>query len=112
MVKYTITVENKIDQTVELILEPEGGDFWMAPGESLTVTSEAPEETEVPFVVQVTNDGISVWSNCGPGAVFSASGEDLDYGYNRPESAYPELKGDSSPSPSESRRWWPWRIFS
>ncbi|MFD5922996.1 hypothetical protein ACFVYP_40985 [Kitasatospora sp. NPDC058201] len=85
MAKYTIEIENQIDQIVELTLEPEGGDFWIAPGESLTVTSEVPAKTEVPFVAQVTPDGISVWSSYGNGSIYSSSGEGLDYGYNRPE---------------------------
>ncbi|MDH6711016.1 hypothetical protein P3T27_007768 [Kitasatospora sp. MAA19] len=107
---FKVEIENRIDQRVELMLEPEGSDFWMEPGEAVVVNCEAPAGTEIPFVVQVTDDGISVWSNYGPGWVSDRAGEDLDIGHNRPDGAYPEL--DESSASTERRRRWPWRLFS
>lgn len=91
-VKFKVEIENRSDRRMELMLEPEGSDIWLEPGEAVVVNSEAPPTTEIPFVVQMTNDGVSVWSNYGPGSVSTRAGEDLDTGHNRPDDAYPEPK--------------------
>ncbi|MER7668304.1 hypothetical protein ABTY61_07530 [Kitasatospora sp. NPDC096128] len=108
-VKFKVEIENRSDRRMELMLEPEGSDIWLEPGEAVVVNSEAPPTTEIPFVVQMTNDGMSVWSNYGPGSVSTRAGEDLDIGHNRPDDAYPELK--DSATEAEHRKGWPGRLF-
>ncbi|MFJ4187220.1 hypothetical protein [Kitasatospora sp. NPDC089509] len=108
-VRFKVEIENRSDRRMELMLEPEGSDFWMEPGDALVVNSEAPPGTEIPFVVQMTDDGVSVWSNYGPGWVSTRAGEDLDTGHNRPDDAYPELK--RSATDAEPRKDWPGRLL-
>ncbi|MER7845084.1 hypothetical protein ABTZ03_14205 [Kitasatospora sp. NPDC096077] len=47
-VRFKVEIENRSDRQMELMLEPEGSDFWMEPGDALVVNSEAPPGTEIP----------------------------------------------------------------
>ncbi|MFE3876792.1 hypothetical protein ACFXPX_20680 [Kitasatospora sp. NPDC059146] len=90
LVEFKVAIENRSDRRTEMMLEPEGSDFWMEPGDTFVVHSKEPPTAEFPFTVQVTNDGISVWA--AHGWVSTPGGEDLDTGHNKPDDAHPELK--------------------
>ncbi|MFF4813891.1 hypothetical protein ACFY2K_04835 [Kitasatospora sp. NPDC001309] len=102
LVEFKVAIENRSDRRTEMMLEPEGSDFWMEPGDTFVVHSKEPSAAEFPFTVQVTNDGISVWA--AHGWVSTPGGEDLDTGHNRPDDAYPELT--RSGRESETRAGW------
>lgn len=85
-------IVNQSDTPLCLFIEPHCEDFWMKPGESFTVRSEA-EGADVWFETSVAKGCVTVWLyedgdphkvvvDC---AVLDASGTRLDSGYQRPD---------------------------
>lgn len=80
-------VSNETESVLCLWVEPWGTDYWMRPGEELTVVTEAPSE-ESPFNIVVHGQGITVWVNSGNDAeVFDKGGNLLLCGHQRPRNA-------------------------
>ncbi|MFD7865300.1 hypothetical protein [Streptomyces sp. NPDC057682] len=85
-------IENNTGTVLCLFLEPYCEDFWMKPGEKLTVRSEAPG-IDVWFDTYISKGCITVWLyEDGDGykivsdyVVVDANGTRLDSGYQRPD---------------------------
>ncbi|MFD0268818.1 hypothetical protein ACFVGY_19945 [Streptomyces sp. NPDC127106] len=84
-------VENRGDTELCLFIEPYCEDYWMKPGEALTIRSEA-EGIDVRFDTYVSKGCVTVWlyEDGAPHktvvdyAVVDASGLRLDSGHQRP----------------------------
>ncbi|MFD9407079.1 hypothetical protein ACFWBN_08655 [Streptomyces sp. NPDC059989] len=91
MGRSSMPVENRGDTELCLFIEPYCEDYWLKPGEALTVRSEA-EGVDVWFDTHVSKGCVTVWlyedgdpfKIVGDYAVVDASGIQLDSGYQRP----------------------------
>ncbi|MCX4546177.1 hypothetical protein [Streptomyces sp. NBC_01565] len=91
MGRSSMPVENGGDIDLCLFVEPWCDDYWMKPGETLTLRSEA-EGIDVWFHTSISKGCVTVWLyEDGDGrklvldhAVFDAGGNRLESGHQRP----------------------------
>lgn len=79
-----IDVSNETERKLGLWVEPWGADYWLRPGETLTVVTEkAPEEA--PFNVVMHDQGVTVWVNSANHAeVVDKDDRPVPCGHQRP----------------------------
>ncbi len=77
-------IQNSCSGVKPLYTEPEGQDFWLAPGEVVEIRAEV-TSTSADFVFDAKPDAITVWpsEDMGHISVWSA-GVLLECGYQRP----------------------------
>ncbi|MEU6482610.1 hypothetical protein [Streptomyces sp. NPDC046887] len=106
----SIRVGNDTDRMLTVRVEPLGEDFWLKPGERLTLVARAPEgpdSGEPPFEVTQHDSGVNVWSHLDVEPVaYDGSGTEVHCGHQRP--AEPPPPGDETEyllsSPANARR--------
>lgn len=74
------------DKTLVVWLEPWGEDYWMRPGDAITLESDATGDER--FEVSWHEEGIVVWQSSHRGCtVRDVSGAELECGHQRPARA-------------------------
>ncbi len=80
----TLTVRNRgTTKATVLYLEPWGEDYWLLPGDEVSVETAEERKQDV-FSVDMQDEGIQVWVQATQAVVVSASGVVLDSGHQRP----------------------------
>ncbi|MFD5057877.1 hypothetical protein [Streptomyces sp. NPDC058394] len=84
-------VQNDGDTLMELWLEPFGQDYWLMPGERVTVTSYGHWDDH-PFEAIHEPDRITVWATSFFATVSDSNGAEVPAAHQRPSGKY---EGDS-----------------
>jgi hypothetical protein len=80
-------VQNDGDALLELWLEPFGQDYWLLPGEAVTVTSYGHSADRVFETIHEPNR-ITVWATSWFATVSDDSGNEIPGAHRRPPGAY------------------------
>ncbi len=88
-----LRVENSSDQLLELVVEPEGNDHWLLPGETFVVTTVGSRDADPwagntidhePFEVQYYSRSVTVHADGRWGYVSDVAGNEIECGHRRP----------------------------
>ncbi len=80
--KPTMTIENRHKNPRVLYVEPEGGDFWLLPGQTFELRAETPAKNER-FELWDNGDSLQVFFGNSYISVF-CDGRELQCGHQRP----------------------------
>ncbi|MFK3979129.1 hypothetical protein ACI2K4_01995 [Micromonospora sp. NPDC050397] len=79
-------VSNESGRKLGLWVEPWGADYWLRPGETLTVVADTAAE-QTPFNVVMHDQGVTVWVNSASAAeVLDKDDKPVPFGHQRPTS--------------------------
>lgn len=78
-----LRVQNGGEAPLELWLEPFGQDYWLLPGETVTVTSYG-TWNDHPFETYYEPDRLTVWATSWFATVSDGNGDEVPGGRNRP----------------------------
>jgi hypothetical protein len=81
-----MTVSNSGESLLELWLEPFGQDYWLLPGETVTLTSYG-RWTDRPFEIVHEPARLTIWATSFFATVCDGSGAEVPGGRNRPSEA-------------------------
>ncbi|MFE7512787.1 hypothetical protein [Streptomyces sp. NPDC057540] len=82
-----LLVQNDGDALLELWLEPFGQDYWLRPGEAVTVTSYGRWDDH-PFETVHEPGRLTVWATSCFATVVDAAGDEVPGAHQRPEGRY------------------------